>query len=101
MGTEERFVKDKFHSLLLAASHFLTKINYVLSKLCNISSQLAANFATDKMSSSIQAKILEAKDVSKKGAIPKESENNGNEPTATPNTPTQNMEDKKSKGISK
>jgi hypothetical protein len=72
-----------------------------LSKLCNFPSQLAANFATDKMSSSIQAKILEAKDVSKKGAIPKESENNGNEPTSTPNTPTQNMEDKKSKGISK
>lgn len=51
------------------------------------------------MSSSIQAKILEAKDVSKKGTLPKESENNGNEPTATPNTPIQNLEDKKNKGI--
>lgn len=50
------------------------------------------------MSSSIQAKILEAKDFGKKGATPKESENNGNEPTATPNTPTQSIEDKKSKG---
>jgi hypothetical protein len=48
------------------------------------------------MSSSIQAKILEVKDVSKKGATAKDSENNGNEPALAPSTPTQTTDDKKS-----